>query len=359
MTTPIKHGISYYQRGSHYANVIRNPRFEIDQRAGTYVDGDGYTLDGWVKIVTGSTATVTQQTFTLGQTDVPYNPKKYIRYVVTTVAGASNRVALLQRIIEGVQTFAEEVCTLSFYAKADASKNIAIELVQNFGSGGSPSAQTSFGVTTKNLSTSWAKYTVTVAIPSISGKTLGTYNNNYLGLIFWFDAGSNWNPRTNSLGQQSGTFDIADVVLNHGNIAMPISWCMRNPQEELALNQRYLYMFPIVAGMAFVQGWRRGSALLAFVKDLPVAMRAVPTIIQTGFPTSLTSGAPGAGQCTIYNDAGETYVTNTGTFAFNGLQATLDRAYFYFSATTFSGNPQDQIAMQVGSGIQLGFSAEI
>ena len=33
----------------------------------------------------------------------------------------------------------------------------------------------------------------------ISGKTIGTDNNDYLGFVIWFDAGSNYDSRTNSL----------------------------------------------------------------------------------------------------------------------------------------------------------------
>jgi hypothetical protein len=43
--------------------------------------------------------------------------------------------------IEDVRTFAGQQVTISFWAKADATKNIAVELVQGFGSGGSPSTE--------------------------------------------------------------------------------------------------------------------------------------------------------------------------------------------------------------------------
>ena len=43
--------------------------------------------------------------------------------------------------IESVRNNAGGNVTFSFYAKADAAKNVAIEFVQNFGVGGSPSAE--------------------------------------------------------------------------------------------------------------------------------------------------------------------------------------------------------------------------
>jgi PDZ domain-containing secreted protein len=71
--------------------------------------------------------------------------------------------------------FAGQQVTISFWAKADATKNIAVDLAQTFGNGGSPSAAVvGIGVTKVSIGTSWQKVTVTANVPSISGKTLGT-----------------------------------------------------------------------------------------------------------------------------------------------------------------------------------------
>ena len=69
-----------------------------------------------------------------GQTDVPGNPKFYSRQVTTSANSASSYATLNQKL-EGVRTFAGQTVTISFYAKADAVKNIAIEPYQNFGTG--------------------------------------------------------------------------------------------------------------------------------------------------------------------------------------------------------------------------------
>jgi hypothetical protein len=140
--------------------------------------------------------------------------------------------------IEGVSTLAGQTVTLSFWAKADSNKSIATEFVHNFGTGGSPStAITGIQVVTHNLTASWQKFTATVAIPSISGKTIGSDNNDYISFAFWFDAGSDYNSRTNLLGQQSGTFDIAQVQLEEGTVATPFEH--RPIGVELSLCQRY------------------------------------------------------------------------------------------------------------------------
>lgn len=207
-----------YTNSRGFKNKIINGNFDLWDYA-TGQTSSGYASDNrWLNRHSGSTKTHTRQAFTLGQTDVPGNPEYYSRTVATTASGASDYVRKSQRI-EFVKTFSGETVTLSFWAKADAAKDIAVEFSQNFGTSGSPSAQVnSIGVTTLSLTTSWAKYTVTADIPSISGKTLGTDLNDYLMLTFWFDAGSDYNARTNSLGNQSGTFDIAQVQVEAGPV---------------------------------------------------------------------------------------------------------------------------------------------
>jgi len=225
-----------------FRNAIINGNFDHWQR-GTSFTANAYGADRWVNARTGTAATQSQQAFALGQTDVPNEPEYFARTVVSSVAGASNFSILAQRI-EGVRTFAGQTVTLSFWAKADAAKNIAVEFEQFFGSGGSPSTGvTGIGVTTLSLTTSWQKFTVTAALPSISGKTIGTDGNNYLAMVVWFDAGSDYNARTDTLGQQSGTFDIAQVQLEAGSVATPFE--RRPVGTELALCQRYYERLPV------------------------------------------------------------------------------------------------------------------
>ena len=246
-------------------NRIINGNFDIWQR-GTSFTLNEYGADRWIHGRVGTTHTVTRQAFTLGQTDVPGEPEYFCRTVVSSVAGAGNYAVLEQRI-ESVRTFAGQQVTVSFWAKADASKPIAVELLQSFGTGGSPSAEvTAIGVTKTTLSTSWQKITVTATVPSISGKTIGTNGNDSLALNIWFEAGSTYNARTDSLGQQSGTFDIAQVQIEPGPVATPFE---RRPiGTELALCQRYFYRG---------QGILNASPVTA-AAYLPVTMRALPTV---------------------------------------------------------------------------------
>jgi hypothetical protein len=230
-------GTIVYDTINQHKNYIINGAFDIWQR-GTSQTNSGYgSADRWVNANVGSTKTCSQQAHTLGQTDIPSNPKYFHRTVVTSVAGASNYVIQRQHI-ENVTLSSGKTFTLSFYAKADATKNIAVEFIQSFGTGGTPSATvTSIGVTTFTLTTSWQKFTTTVTFPSVTGLTLGTNNDDYFSALFWFDAGSSFTARTNSLIQQSGTFDISQVQMEEGSIATNFEY--RHPATELALCQRF------------------------------------------------------------------------------------------------------------------------
>jgi len=310
--------------GYGFRNKIINGNFDIWQR-GTSQTSSGYgSADRWRCGNSGSTKTASRQTFALGQTDVPNNPKYFMRHVVTSSAGASSFTSM-QQYIEGVETLSGKTATVSFWAKADASKNIAVEFYQGFGTGGSPSAAVS-GIDSQlvALTTSWTKYTITVDIPSVAGKTLGTDGNDWVGVFFWFDAGSDFDARSANLGQQSGTFDIAQVQLEEGTAATPFE--QRPISMELNMCQRYCIRFNDNS-MGIAQG---SLSLRQEATPLPTSMRVAPTLA-AGASFSVNSGSagtPGLNRATqltgnqntvcVYNSASN-WTTNaavslTGTF---------------------------------------------
>ncbi|QIG71435.1 tail fiber protein [Rhizobium phage RHph_TM30] len=253
-------------------NKIINGDFRIWQRATSQTTADYGSDDRWANTHVGSTKTHSQQPFTVGQTEVPGEPIYFSRTVVTSVAGAGNYVLKHQKI-ENVRTLVGKRATITFYAKADSAKNIAVDLVQVFGTGGSPSSNVDFAPKKVLLSTSWQKFSYTVNIPSISGKTLGSNPDNYLGLRFWFDAGSNWNANTVSLGQQSGTFDIARVSLVEGDATSESDPFYERPLiTETLLCYRYYIKYPVTVGNS-------GNYT---VHITPTPMRTVPSISWIG-----------------------------------------------------------------------------
>ena len=221
------------------ANYLINSNFNRWDYA-TSQTSSGYGSDNrWSNENTGTTKTHSQQPS--GDTErALFSSPYYSRTAITSVAGVGNFCNKLQRI-EDVTKLAGKTITLSFWAKADSSKNIAIEFRQNGGTGG-------FAALTASpqkiaLTNTWQKITRTITLPSIIGKTLGTLNTSFTTMLIWFDAGSNFNVNTDSLGQQSGTFDIAEVKIEEGTVATP--WCGYSGEfgGEVEACARYLPAF--------------------------------------------------------------------------------------------------------------------
>lgn len=218
-------------------NRIINGNFDIWQRGVGPLTTSDFLADRWSTSRVGTTHSFSQQSFALGQTDVPNNPEFYHRNGVTSVANAAN-FSRTGQPIEDVLKLSGKTVMLSFWAKADAGKDMAIEFIQNFGTTGAPSADVEgIGAQKVTLTASWQQFKIEVAIPSISGKTLGTDENDFLGLFFWYDAGSDFNTRTDTLGQQSGTFDVSQVQIEEGAVATDFE--SRTVGDELELCQRY------------------------------------------------------------------------------------------------------------------------
>jgi hypothetical protein len=276
-------------------NAIINGDF-LEWLRGSSQTTNGYGSDDrWHNTHVGSSKTHSRQLFTPGQTAVAGEPVAFSRTVVTSVANASNFVAKQQRI-ESVRRFAGQTVVLSFSAKADASRQLAVDFLQRFGTGGSPSADVAgIGAQKFSLTTSWQRFSAAIAIPSIAGKTLGTAAD-CLELTFWFDAGSSFNARTASLGQQSGTFDIADVQVELGTVATNFE--RLPPAIVRSLCNRYarqLYVTAVASG--FVQDY-------SFEQMLAAPTVSVVSSAWTGTPTFTATAANSLRQGTYASGAG-------------------------------------------------------
>lgn len=196
-------------------NKIINGDMAIAQRGTSQTTATYGSLDRWKNNFTGGAQTLSQQIFPEGSVSVPGYPQNYMRVVVTGGSGIADSSTVYQNI-ENVRTFANGKATLSFWAKADAPKNIFINLYQSFGTGGSTPV-TSAGQTI-NLTTQFQRFTVTFDVPAITpGATITS--DSYLGLYFWFSSGSSYSGQNNGLPVQNGTFDITFVQLQAGELA--------------------------------------------------------------------------------------------------------------------------------------------
>lgn len=211
-------------------NYIINGGFDIWQRGDSFSISGSYTADRYRIDNSIDSHTLSKLILLPGELS---SSTHAMRNVTNGAVGVSSYASVAQRI-EYVRTLAGKEVTISFMAKADTVKDIAFEIQQNFGVGGSPNVTTK-PTTNITLSTSWELYSFTVTLPSILGKTIGS--SSYLNLVTWFSAGGSFDLRTNSLGLQSGTFDIAQVQLEEGAIATPFE--VRPIGLELSLCQRY------------------------------------------------------------------------------------------------------------------------
>jgi hypothetical protein len=224
-------------------NRIINGAFDFWQR-GTSSTSAGYVAaDRWQNSQNGGTVTQSRQAFTLGDTLGTNSPAYFLRQ---TVSGQSltNHYALIQQPIEGVRSYAGQTITVLGWARrSSGSGNMAVEVTQNFGTGGSPSSEVLVAGQTVTLTSSFAPFALTFNVPSITGKTLGTNGNDSCTVNFWTSAGSSLNDRTNSLGLQTIGVDLWGVHIKVGTHTTSAVDLYKQPElgPELARCQRFYY----------------------------------------------------------------------------------------------------------------------
>ncbi len=283
-------------------NLIINGGFEVSQRGTSFTTDNIYTLDRWSSSdgSGGSPArTTTQETFSLGQTDVP-KATHFLKHNQT--AASTNGNAALNQRIEDVTRFDNVTVTLSFYAKADAALTIDVQLIQNFGSGGSPSSNVTVSETGISVGTSFQKYTVTKDLASLSGKTLGTdgRHTSYLQVQFDFDDTSTF------------TFEVAQVQLEFGSVATEFE--QRSFGEELALCLRYFIRFPSFSDASTTLYYNVGmihSSTKSFHNiNLPVPMRTQPDLSISGTDDFVTVDSGTVRNLTNLTILGDDFIDN-------------------------------------------------
>jgi hypothetical protein len=241
-------------------NRLINGEFQIWQRGTSSTSGGYQTADRWAAAFHNGAATMSQQSFALGQTDVPGEPKFYFRHNVTTQS--TNYMPNIQQNIEGVRSLAGQTVTLSLYAKASKALELKTYIFQHFGSGGSPSSGVVVENSTKiaDLTTSWQRITYTFDVDSINGKTLGTNGDDSLQVYLQMPLSDTY------------SVDFALIQLEVGS-ATPFEH--RSYGEELSLCQRYYVEF---RNSRFIGGYKRHDVQTSFKVHFPVSMRATPTV---------------------------------------------------------------------------------
>lgn len=273
---------------SGFRNVLINGGFRIWQRGTSWTNpaDQTYLADRWCCSFDGSggSRTISQGTFTLGQPGVPGEPQYFIRWNQSGAPSGQTYNQLRQRI-EGVRTFAGQEVTIGLWLRASGASSTVtlpnIRLAQRFGSGGTPSTSVATNFTTNTVATTaWQKFSFTTTLPSISGKTLGTNEDDCLEFAISMPINSTFQ------------LDVAEVQLEKGPVSTDIEY--RPIGTELSLCQRYYetssggsgrtqFSGDVTSGVAYYAGMR-------FMQT----KRATPTVTLTNstsqkFPNSGTA----------------------------------------------------------------------
>lgn len=177
-------------------NVVRNSQFtfwgnrdylksvsDTPQDVYTRLGTDEVICDDFIfeRNNTSANIEISRGTFFPGQTDVPASPVNYLHYQSDTTGSGETYKAVSQKY-QSADTFSGQEISIGLYAKSSTSSTIIIYITQNFGTGGSPSAEVITSVAAETLDNSWALYSGTVVIPSVAGKTFGTNGDDYIKL---------------------------------------------------------------------------------------------------------------------------------------------------------------------------------
>ena len=261
-------------------NLVHNALFNIAQRGVGPFTATGaqtiYSADRWVvqSGVAGDTMGLTLNPTTDADRTAIGNESATTMASLTIVgtATAGSMCRVVQKL-EGVRQLSGKTITVSFWAVGSAANKLGISFDQFFGTGGSPSASVTGNGTAVTLTTSWARYSVTLAVPSASGKTLGTNGDASSSLNIWASAGSTFAAASGGIGNQGSWFaNLWGVQLEIGSVATPLDYG-GSPQQQLAACQRF---YQVGTAGAWANG-TAGSAI-GHITQLPVTMRAVPTM---------------------------------------------------------------------------------
>jgi hypothetical protein len=247
-------------------NYIINGGMDIWQRgtSQTTPANGNYTADRFRTTNNGNGTRVYSQLSFAGDGPSGTALLNYFRYQQTAAGTGATYNGIAQRI-ENVGTLAGQTSTFSFYAKADAARTISVGGYQDSGASGTGSASFPFTQSTFALSTAWQRFSATVTIPSISGRTIGA--NSFLEISISFPL--------NALQ----TIDIAGVQLESGAVASTFRRNANSIQGELAACQRYYQRYAgVLSANRLCFGFQLNTTQATTIVAVPVVMRANPAV---------------------------------------------------------------------------------
>ena len=293
-------------------NLIINGGMQVAQRGTSFTSSsvNEYSLDRWRTEGYGLSTVISQQSFTVGQTDVPDFPTNYVRVTTNNTIASGEFWSFQQRIEKpqvipiGTQNF-----TLSFWAKSVSGTISATAF--SFGIG-------SDKVDCPEITTSWQKITTTINRVVSSSSA---YESTYLVYL--------------GPGKAAISIDIANVQLEIGDVASPFEH--RSYGDELLACMRYYQQIGgETPANVLCTGQCTSSTLAQFLIPFIVPVRDDPTCSvsnQTHFRVfnAAVSGIPDTTNITIA-------ATNAASYGSFRIVATVSSGLVAGNATMLSGS---------------------
>jgi hypothetical protein len=276
-------------------NKVINGDFGIWQRGTSFTNptDNTYTCDRFKQNGngTGFTKIWSRQAFTLGTAPVAgYESAYFFRFnqTVAGTGGTNNNIAIY--VHEDVRTFAGQTVTLSFWAKADATRSLFLFYGQEFNGGGDQYPS----IGTATLSTSWTRYTFTFTVDSIAGKTIGSGFTGNFQLVF------------NTANNIVQTIDMWGIQLEAGRVATPFQTATGTAQGELAACQRYYERQSLGTSNISFAGFNNSTTNGYHTWHYKVTKRTTPTIALNAATDFSVRTPAGNVQCTSFSIIGNT-----------------------------------------------------
>lgn len=191
-------------------NLVRNPQFTWWTNTTNFsavqnaVNQYDYICDDWIFYRSNTSATINlnRGTFSADEVTVPGTPIYFLHYECSSAGAGGETYRRASQYYSGVRSLAGQVVSVSFWAKSSTGSKLGVTLRQYFGSGGSTEVP-NVVISPQTLTSSWAQYTESITLPSVSGKVIGTDSE----LVFDFDFEPN----------SVGNIDICNAQLQPGS----------------------------------------------------------------------------------------------------------------------------------------------
>ena len=281
-------------------NLIINGAMQVAQRGTSSTSSNYATVDRFKLNTSGTDAAPTQAQVDVGSSDLPFTKGLTKAYKITngnqtSGAGSGDRIVIQHRLeAQDIRnsgwnyTSTSSYVTLSFYVKSSVAQNFFGKVKTSDGT------SQNYPFETGSLSAdTWTKITKTIP----GNSNLQFDNNNAQGLEIEFTlfrgtdetgsvtlnqwaafSGSTHTPDNTSTWYttNNATFEITGVQLEVGSVATDFEH--RSFAQELALCQRYYFLFCEGINKELNVAWYFNSSRISFLLRYPTTMRAAPTL---------------------------------------------------------------------------------